>query len=45
LSEWCTYEQAGERLRVSPAAVRARTLRTGWRLMSGNNGKARVLLT
>src|SRR5271165_5635390 len=26
--EWCTYEQAGERLGVSPAAVRARVLRT-----------------
>jgi chromosome segregation ATPase len=43
--EWCTYEQAGERLRVSPAAVRARALRGGWRRMSGNDGKARVLLT
>src|SRR5271168_5306675 len=43
--EWCTYEQAGERLRVSPAAVRARALRGGWRRMGGNDGKARVLLT
>jgi chromosome segregation ATPase len=43
--EWCTYEQAGERLRVSPAAVRAPALRGGWRRMSGNDGKARVLLT
>jgi hypothetical protein len=43
--EWFTYEQAGERLRVSPAAVRARALRGGWRRMSGNDGKARVLLT
>jgi hypothetical protein len=43
--EWCTYEQAGERLRLSPAAVRARALRGGWRRMSGNDGKARVLLT
>ena len=43
--EWCTYEQASERLRVSPAAVRARALRVGWRRMSGNDGKARVLLT
>jgi DNA repair exonuclease SbcCD ATPase subunit len=43
--EWCTYEQAGERLRVSPAAVRARALRGGWRRMAGNDGKARVLLT
>jgi hypothetical protein len=42
--EWCTYEQAGERLRLSPAAVRARALRGGWRRMSGNDGKARVLL-
>jgi chromosome segregation ATPase len=43
--EWCTYEQAGERLRVSPAAVRARALRGGWRRTAGNDGKARVLLT
>jgi DNA repair exonuclease SbcCD ATPase subunit len=43
--EWCTYEQAGERLRVSPAAVRARALRGGWRRMGENDGKARVLLT
>jgi|SRR5580693_7525822 hypothetical protein len=43
--EWCTHEQAGERLRVSPAAVRARALRGGWRRMGGNDGKARVLLT
>jgi len=41
--EWCTYEQAGERLRVSPAGARA--LRGGWRRMGGNDGKARVLLT
>jgi chromosome segregation ATPase len=43
--EWCTYEQAGERLRVSPAAARARALRGSWRRMPGNDGKARVLLT
>jgi chromosome segregation ATPase len=43
--EWCTYEQAGERLRVTPAAVRARALRGGWRRMAGNDGEARVLLT
>jgi hypothetical protein len=43
--EWCTYEQAGERLRVSPAAARARALRGGWRRTAGNDGKARVLLT
>jgi hypothetical protein len=30
---------------VSPAAVRARALRGGWRRMPGNDGKARVLLT
>src|ERR1700683_3853514 len=44
-SEWLTYEQAAERLRVSAAAVRARAMRGGWRRQAGNDGKARVLIT
>jgi hypothetical protein len=44
-AEWLTYEQAAERLHVSPAAVRARALRGGWRRQPGNDGKARVLIT
>jgi hypothetical protein len=32
-------------LNVSPAAVRARALRGGWRRQPGNDGKARVLIT
>ena len=43
-TEWLTYEQAAERLHVSPAAVRARALRGGWRRQPGNDGKARVLI-
>ena len=44
-SEWLTYEQAAERMHVSPAAVRARAMRGGWRRQAGNDGKARVLIT
>src|SRR6516162_4884179 len=44
-AQWLTYEEAGERLRVSVAAVRARALRGGWRRQPGNDGKARVLIT
>jgi hypothetical protein len=44
-AEWLTYEQAAERLHVSPAAVRERALRGGWRRQPGNDGKARVLIT
>jgi hypothetical protein len=44
-AEWLTYEEAGERLRISPAAIRARALRHGWRRQPGNDGKARVLIT
>jgi hypothetical protein len=44
-SEWLTYEQAAERLHVSPAAVRARAMRGGWRRQRGNDGRARVLIT
>ena len=44
-AEWLTYEQAADRLHVSPAAVRARAMRGGWRRQPGNDGKARVLIT
>jgi hypothetical protein len=37
-SEWITYEQAAERLHVSPAAVRARAMRGGWRRQPGIKG-------
>jgi hypothetical protein len=43
--EWLSYEEAGQRLHVSPAAVRARALRGGWRRQPGNDGKARVWIT
>jgi hypothetical protein len=38
-AEWLTYEQAAERLHVSPAAVRARALRGGWRRQPGTTAK------
>ena len=44
-AQWFTYEEAGERLRISVEAVRARALRGGWRRQPGNDGKARVLIT
>jgi hypothetical protein len=44
-AQWFTYEEAGTRLRISVAAVRARALRGGWRRQLGNDGKARVLIT
>ena len=44
-AEWLTYEQAAERMHVSPAAVRARAMRGGWRRQPGNDGKSRVLIT
>jgi len=39
-----TYAEAGERLNVSPHAVRARATRSGWRRQIGNDGRARVLV-
>jgi hypothetical protein len=43
--EWLTWTEAGERLGVSPHAVRARATRNGWRRQIGNDGRARVLVT
>ena len=39
-----TYEQAGELLGLSAEAVRKRSRRLGWRIQSGNEGKALVLV-
>jgi len=41
---WLTYAEAGQRLGVSPEAVRAKAIRRGWRRQQGNDGKARVQL-
>jgi hypothetical protein len=42
--EWLTYEQAAERLRVSPEAIRQRAIRGRWQRTAGNDGRARVRL-
>jgi hypothetical protein len=42
--EWLTYEQASERLSVSPEAVRQKAIRGRWQRTKGNDGKARVRL-
>jgi len=39
-----TYEQAGELFGLSAEAVRKRSRRLGWRVQSGNEGKALVLV-
>ena len=44
-AQWLTYAEAGERLGVSPEAVRARAIRKAWRRQLGNDGKARVFLS
>ena len=41
-TEWLTYAEAGERLNVSPEAIRARAIRGHWRRQVGNDGLARV---
>jgi hypothetical protein len=41
---WLTYAQAGDRLGVSPEAVRAKAARKRWRRQIGNDGLARVWL-
>jgi hypothetical protein len=41
---WLTYAQAGERLGLSPEAVRHRARRSGWRTMPGNDGRTLVLV-
>jgi hypothetical protein len=43
--QWLTYVEAAERLNVSPQAVRMRANRYHWRKQTGNDGKARVLVT
>jgi hypothetical protein len=42
--DWLTYEQAGERLGVSPEGARQRAIRGRWQRTKGNDGKARVRL-
>ena len=42
--EWLTYIEAGDRLGVSPEAVRAKVARKRWRRQIGNDGRARVWL-
>ena len=41
---WLTYAQAGERLGLSPEAVRHRARRSGWRTQPGNDGRTLVLV-
>jgi hypothetical protein len=41
---WLTYAQAGERLGLTPEAVRHRARRAGWRTMPGNDGRTLVLV-
>jgi hypothetical protein len=42
--EWLTYEQAAERLNVSPEAVRQKAIRGRWQRTIGNDKLARVRL-
>jgi hypothetical protein len=42
--DWLTYEQAAERLGVSPEAIRQKAIRGRWQRTKGNDGKARVRL-
>ena len=39
---WLTYQEAGDRLGVSPEAARAKAARRRWRRQIGNDGLARV---
>jgi hypothetical protein len=41
---WLTYAEAGQRLGVSPEAVRAKAIKRGWRRQHRNDGKTRVRL-
>jgi hypothetical protein len=43
-TEWLTYAEAGERLNVSPEAIRARAIRGHWRRQVGNDGLARIVV-
>ena len=42
--DWLTYEQAAERLNVSPEAVRQKAIRGRWQRTVGNDKRARVRL-
>jgi hypothetical protein len=42
--EWLTYEQAAERLKVSPEAVRQKAIRGRWQRTIGNDKRALVRL-
>jgi hypothetical protein len=42
--EWLTYEQAAERLNVSPEAIRQKAIRGRWRRTIGNDKRALVQL-
>src|SRR5271166_1365267 len=42
--EWLTYEQAAERLNVSPEAVRQKSIRGRWQRTVGNDKRALVRL-
>jgi hypothetical protein len=41
---WLIYAEAGDRLGVSPDAVRTKAVRKRWRKQIGNDGRARVWL-
>ena len=42
--EWLTYQQTGERLGISPEAVRQRARRLHWRHQRGNDGRTLIQL-
>ena len=42
--DWLTYEQAAERLNVSPEAVRQKAIRGRWQRTIGNDKRALVRL-
>ena len=41
---WFTYAEAGDRLGISPEAVRAKAARKRWRRQLGNDGLARIMI-
>ncbi len=41
-TEWLTYSELGERLRVSPEAARQKAIRSRWPRQTANDGKAQV---
>jgi hypothetical protein len=40
--DWYTYAQLGERLGISPAAVRQKAIRARWPRRPANDGKTQV---